>query len=454
MTLLNRMCHYYTYLPFRNNNMKTVFKPRVGKGKGGIIQLNFNYGTNKRFRYSTGLNIENLNNWDFQKCRIKNVISEPHKAIINNKLNLLQTELEREFINWSVADKNEVNNQILKEFCDRFFDKSLEEKEKHYEFLPFYEWYIKTYTNNPLPTTGRPMAHSTKKTYTNSYNLIKRFATTNYELEYNKITKEFYYDFLDWLFDQDYSNSYIGTQIKVLKTMMEASLELDFHQNRIHRKKFFKKPSSESDSIYLNELELEKIHRKSFVNHRTIILNNGVKLTADKLERAKDIFLISSFTGLRIGDTKRLNSNHIISLKGKEYFQLKTNKTNHPLSIPIHPIVKDILNKRHGELPERIPDQHINYALKKIGELAGIEEEFEKKVTKGGVVKSNIFKKYELICTHTGRRSFCTNAYHAGVVVQDIMTISGHRTEKSFMLYLKLGESQKAEKIGEHPFFN
>ncbi len=122
--------------------------------------------------------------------------------------------------------------------------------------------------------------------------------------------------------------------------------------------------------------------------------------------------------------------------------------------IPIHPIVQEILDKRKGELPKKMPNQHINYALKEIGKIAGLDEQVEKRSTKGGQSKTETFKKYELICTHTGRRSFCTNAYRAGVVAQDIMTISSHKTERSFMLYLKLGESQKAEKIGEHPFFN
>ncbi len=85
-----------------------------------------------------------------------------------------------------------------------------------------------------------------------------------------------------------------------------------------------------------------------------------------------------------------------------------------------------------------MPNQHINYGLKEIGKIAGLDEQVEKRSTKGG----------------PSRRSFCTNAYRAGVVAQDIMTISGHKTERSFMLYLKLGESQKAEKIGEHSFFN
>ena len=434
--------------------MTTIFKPRGSKGKKVKIQLIFNHGANKRFRYSTGLSIENVNNWDIQKNRIKNVIAEPHKTTINNKLNDFQTKLEKEFVRLSVTEGVNVTNDQLKVFCDKFFNKIIEDDQVHLELLPFYEWYIQTYSTNPLPATGKPLAKSTRKTYNNSYQIIKRFASEKYDLSYDKINKKFYYDFLDWLYSQDYATSYVGTQIKILKTMMEAAFDLEYHSTRDYTKKFFKKPAAESDNIYLDQNELQMIHRKSLAGHETIVLENGVRLTADKLERAKDIFLISSFTGLRIGDAKRLTGQNIISNKGKKYFQIVSNKTTKPLSIPIHPVVQEILKKRKGKLPKKMPDQHINYALKKIGEIAKIDEEVEKKTTKGGISLTKKFKKHDLICTHTARRSFCTNAYRAGVVANDIMTISGHSTERSFMLYLKLGESQKAEKIGEHPFFN
>ena len=434
--------------------MTTVFKPRDSKGKGAKIQLIFSYGAGKRLRYSTGLNIENIKNWDHQKSRVKNVIAEPNKTVVNNKLNELQSELEKEFVRLSVIENIGVKNRHLKNFCDKFFNKGSEDEQEHFELLPFYDWYMNTYAVSPLPSTGRPLALSTIKAYRNSYKLMKRFASEQYELNYQKINKKFYYDFLDWLYSQNYSTSYVGTHVKILKTMMEAASEFGYHNNREYTKKFFKKPTAEIDNIFLDQTELNKIHKKSFIRHRTIILNNGLKLTGDILERAKDIFLISSYTGLRISDAKRLKKLNIFTLHGKRYFQIHSQKTSKPLSIPVHPVVQEILEKRDGELLKGMPDQHINYALKEIGRIAGIDEEVEKKTTKGGKSRMEIFKKYELICTHTGRRSFCTNAYRAGVASQDIMTISGHRTERSFMLYLKLGESQKAEKIGEHPFFN
>ena len=61
--------------------------------------------------------------------------------------------------------------------------------------------------------------------------------------------------------------------------------------------------------------------------------------------------------------------------------------------------------------------------------------------------------KYMLVKTHTARRSFCTNAYLAGVPVIDIMAISTHTTESSFMRYIKVTKEQQADRMAQHPFF-
>jgi hypothetical protein len=45
--------------------------------------------------------------------------------------------------------------------------------------------------------------------------------------------------------------------------------------------------------------------------------------------------------------------------------------------------------------------------------------------------------KWEMVMTHTARRSFCTNMYLRGIPTPTIMAISGHRTEKNFYKYIK-----------------
>ena len=53
--------------------------------------------------------------------------------------------------------------------------------------------------------------------------------------------------------------------------------------------------------------------------------------------------------------------------------------------------------------------------------------------------------KYQLIKTHTARRSFCTNAYKAGMDCLDIMALSGHTTEKSFLRYIKVTQEERQD---------
>ena len=235
--------------------------------------------------------------------------------------------------------------------------------------------------------------------------------------------------------------------------MMNASLELGYHSNQEHNRKYFKKPSEKVYNIYLSEEELKKINETNLTKASPIKISDSLYLTPDRLERARDLFLISAYTGLRVSDFNRLEQKNIIESKGKKYFQIQTQKNSKKLTIPINSIVLKILTNRMGELPKRMPDQHINYALKEIGKLANIDNEEIVKRTQGREKIEITYKKYELISNHTGRRSFCTNAYLSGMPTIDIMAISGHSTERVFYNYIKVNHLEKAQKIAEHKFF-
>jgi integrase len=71
--------------------------------------------------------------------------------------------------------------------------------------------------------------------------------------------------------------------------------------------------------------------------------------------------------------------------------------------------------------------------------------------TKEGVT---YIEKYNLITTHTARRSGATNMFLAGIPAQSIMKITGHTTESSFMKYLRISKDANATLIANNPFFN
>ena len=57
---------------------------------------------------------------------------------------------------------------------------------------------------------------------------------------------------------------------------------------------------------------------------------------------------------------------------------------------------------------------------------------------------------WETVSSHTARRSFCTNLYLDGFPTIDIMKISGHRTEKSFMKYIRVSKLDTAMRMSKH----
>lgn len=221
---------------------------------------------------------------------------------------------------------------------------------------------------------------------------------------------------------------------------MNSALEAGVTDNTTHKSKRFSVYREETDSVYLNETELLKLWSYDLSKE-------------PRKEIARDLFLIGAYTGLRVSDYNRLTEDNFKAENGVEMIRIKTQKMRKPVVIPIHPIVKAILEKNDGNPPQKIPDQHINELIKEVAESVKIDERTELTYNKAGREVTEFKPKHQLITNHTARRSFCTNAYLAGVPTMDIMAISGHTTEKNFRKYIKVTAEQTAIKLSEHPHF-
>jgi len=73
-----------------------------------------------------------------------------------------------------------------------------------------------------------------------------------------------------------------------------------------------------------------------------------------------------------------------------------------------------------------------------------------KQITRGRKKVEEETMKWEKLMTHTARRSFCTNMYLLGIPVLTIMSVSGHRTEKSFRAYIKATGEEHAQIMRKH----
>jgi integrase len=113
-------------------------------------------------------------------------------------------------------------------------------------------------------------------------------------------------------------------------------------------------------------------------------------------------------------------------------------------------MVREILSKSNGDLPPSISNQKTNDYLKELGQkVPSLCDEVQKAITKGGKRITTKYKKWELLSSHTARRTFATNEYLAGTPSLTIMAITGHKTESSFLKYIRASADDHAQKMME-----
>lgn len=193
-------------------------------------------------------------------------------------------------------------------------------------------------------------------------------------------------------------------------------------------------PHEDTGAVYLTNEELLKI--------------NAVKLSKEA-SAVRDLFLIGCYTALRLSDLKVLSSKNIVAGN----IETKTIKTGARVVIPIHPMVKEILNRNGGLFPKIKSEQAFNATLKRICKKAGISAEVLYERTIGTKVVHVRMKKHDLITSHTARRSAATNMYLAGLPVARIMLITGHTTEQTFFKYIRIGKEENAKNLADSEFF-
>lgn len=136
-----------------------------------------------------------------------------------------------------------------------------------------------------------------------------------------------------------------------------------------------------------------------------------------------------------------------------EIIKIKQKKTGNIVMIPVHSVVKAMLKKYNG-LPRSISGQKLNEHIKEACKIVGISQRTIQYYNQAGINKSTIKPKYELISTHTARRSFATNAIKAGIPSMEVMKITGHKSEAAFKRYICIDDEESAIRMAANPFFS
>ena len=262
-----------------------------------------------------------------------------------------------------------------------------------------------------------------------TWNLLREFRPV---IAFEDVDKSFYEEFCHWMDEvKHYKENTKGTHIKNIRAAMSAALKEKLHDNDAFLQ--FKKQKEEVDAVYLTQDELDILYRLPLTGHKA---------------KARDIFLVGCYTAMRWSDFSRLEENDITS--DTIYFTHR--KTGYKVSIPLHPIVKEILERYDGKVPV-ISEQKLNKYIKEVCRDAGFTQPIKRVYYMGGVRVEEVKPKCDLVSSHTARRTAATNMYKSGIPAYNIMLITGHTSEATFRQYIKFEKEKNAEYMRDNPYF-
>lgn len=359
---------------------------------------------------------------------VRQIVEASNKDQINSNLRNLKNFVFNELSN--ITNVNEIPNDWLTITIDKYWNPE-RYKEKIIDLFSFIQDFIDKAPTRINSKSGRPVCYKMIREYERTFYYLKEYSKEkDKELDFKDIDLDFYYDFVVYLQGENLATNTIGKKIQTLKIFLNAATDQGYNHYKHYKSHRFIAISEESQNTYLNQDELETIYK--------------LNLKANpKLDRVRDLFIVGCWTGVRFSDISQITPDSIEN----GFISLTQSKTGGKVVIPVHSTVEAIFAKYDGKLPPIISNQRFNEYLKDIAKEAKLKDTIPIRITKGGREIYTTYMKWELVTTHTGRRSFATNNYNMGVPSLTIMAITGHKTEAAFLKYIKITPKEHAEKL-------
>ena len=356
------------------------------------------------------------------KKKSKDIEVTNKQADINNELNKIENHVLNAFKSVSIEN---INKDWLQTQIDNYYN-PIKETNIPTNLIDYIDFYI-DYRKHEITETNKSKCRVIKN------KLIKYETFIGKKILTKNINDNFKNEFVNYQKERMYSQNTIQREFVTIKTFCKHARYLGIETH------------PQLDALRIDKHKVEKIYLT--FEDLTKIENISKNQLTDSLDNAKDWLIISCYTGQRVSDFMRFTDEQIRIENDKPLLEFTQKKTGKNMTVPLHPKVLEILNKRKGKFPYPISYQKYNDFIKTVCELAEINE-----LTKGSKLvetetdskvyrkKTGMYKKYDLVTSHIGRRSFATNFYGT-IPTTFLIYITGHSTESMFLNYI--GKSNK-----------
>ena len=402
-----------------------------------IVRIN-----QKQAKLSTGVKVY-PDQWNIKKqeayisCRLTES-DNINNTICNKKLLELKSQFE-EFKRYLCDNPSKLENcwELLRKYI--YKDSDMRKTKK----INAIHWLRDAIANDKtIKTSGEHKGASTMETY-----LIVLKDFNNFLLEkgrevigFEDINLALIKEYETYLFNKKVkgerttATSTVGNKcVQLISIIKRAELYnlIDIHEAKLDKYTKPKSRQGDENEISLSEEDINKIH--------------SLKLSG-KEEVVRDVFILQCWTGQRFSDMLSLNKGIVKDTDNGQILEIVQTKRTHRVAIPLFPVALEILKKYNFNLPEISKNTMLRY-LKIIGFKAGLTEDHIVTEDRGGKVTNSIKQRWELIGTHTARRSYISNMLKRGYDSHLLMKITGHTTEEAFKRYVKVRSEDVASLI-------
>ena len=418
---------------------KFNFYLRDGKATSETPIILFIFYNGTRVKISTGKSIH-PKFWNAVDQSARSSKEYPGAKLLNATLHQMQETIESILLKLDYELKRPPVRTELLEAITMVLNPKKEALDKSVkpDFFHAFEQFIEESLNGErLDDSGKRFNYRTIQKYRTCLTLHREFYRNN-PFTFDTIDLELYKRLLTYLNSKNYRPNTVGKYIQTLKVFLTYATEKGFNTNEFYKSKKFKAPKEEGFSIYLSEEELTSLHELDLTAH-------------PHFDRVRDLFLVGCWTGLRFSDFTTIKHQNIEG----DFLRITPLKTNDKVVVPILPVFRQILSKYDGKfntpLPPTISNQKMNAYLKEVAKMSTLlQHNIQEDYIIGGIKKKLELQKWEMVTTHTARRSFATNMYKSGYPSISLMKLTGHRTEKAFLLYIKVTPEDSAKQLLNH----
>ncbi|WP_281227602.1 site-specific integrase [Flavobacterium aquiphilum] len=350
--------------------------------------------------------------WDSKQQLI--ISKTPDAINTNTQLDLIKQKIKNSYL----LIRLETDNFEVHDIYNKYLGKPIKESE-------FVVSYFQKYLNKINKLIGKDLQLATWKKYNYACIQIIGFIKWKFkkkDIPLEKINLQFLNEFEYYLkTEQNQCQSTINKAIQRFRKLIKIAIAEGFLEKDPFM--LYKPKKVKKEIIFLTQEELKTVEKAS--------------LSQARLSLVKDLFIFCCYTGLAYNEMAYLEKQNIqIGFDGINWIQMKREKTQRQISIPILPQAQEIINKYLGTTNRTFPtisNQKFNSYLKEIADITGINKR---------------------LTHHTARKTFASTVLLFNDVPMEIVSeLLGHSnmliTQESYGKVVQRKVSDEMKKLKE-----